>query len=806
MAVLYVCNAPAMANESVQRISVGFDLPKCQVAKIDPPPITPPPGFDLVRTDLIDWNQDGICDVAYFYAPKDPKARKALGGYAVNFFVSTGAGALWQQVKRLGLFVEKPQPDAAIDVDFYKNGSHFLIEDSSWAISPQLGVLLVLQGMFPEPLIWSAINTEFESAGIDGLGTIWKAELENHQVVEAVSQDSLQEIKPDPDSQDLRFLRVTRILCLLKKDFPCVVHAAERAAMHPASDWDDVGALHAAVTLAVKEGDQSLADSAVFLNTYKYRWKIDYSIWSDWYRSGWAQGPLHDAARHSITQALGDVTGNPDLRSGLTRAIGGYFFRKNFQASQKGRLPDGRAWQAGLSDGGLMLRIGQDWKVLMALPWVGYALGEFSPEKGWTEVCDDFCLDARAKIFPALWPSSSLVLNGQGNAREFSTHSSSFGLSGMGASAEGGCNFLPNPAYFQIFCNYGYDGGTHPDAASETSFFSKNPAVFGQPVEDEVTCLDARYSQTALTRAWHNLLASCAMEMDEGKSEITSKNFQKWLEKGKEIVGQGLPKCNYVEVSTDGKLKVVASTGMIARVMRYSSCDQATVSVPLLNREIYLKTHLQRQLPEFMRLMVMETKKGGDVQSALAYIALDASLNKAYQTLLKVAPAEKHSLIRNMQREWIIERDKLVTGKPVLVANVCFMECNSKPIPYQGTVASFIQERITAMEELTKRYAAQQDLKHKYFERRLPKCVTPLTFNECDVPIVVKWCWDLEGKLTDWHRHENSCAETGPVISRIEPEKELAAQTPLSNLPLQATLKIYGSCVATTALGDCRLP
>lgn len=806
---------PVRAEGLLPPISLSQDMPSCLKATIAPPPIQAPLNYVLARTDLVDWNNDGVCDVAYLFTPREPKARKALGGYAVHLFSSHHKATRWQKVMEMtwpggSVRIREGVPFVTPGDEYWTGSSHFLLGGLTWAHSPQLGVLLDNSGDRHSTSIarWSAETNgfiygagEYEGHDVNTIADrLWLTHRSLRALSIALHQANIDEAYFESNSQDLRILRSKRIVCLLKSDLPCLLHTSEQAATHPAANWDDVGALQDAAQLNLARGKQSgLAESSAFLKQFSKYWKSNFPRWLGWHDAPITMVIHRDAAIQSALAYLAQAPEQQIFSKERLNAIQGYWYRKNFSAFKTGMLPDKRRWEIGLSDAALILRINQNWQELETLPWVDYSSLTADGNE-----CDDSCHASRKYLPPSLWPKSSWTVTGKAISRAFTAENPNSGLvSAGGATIEGDCRLVASPVYFKLKCNTGYSGGTHPDYSISKSFYSRNPTIFGQPVEPIVTCLDARYDSAALTRAWNNLLVTCAMGFEENnKTALSRASFTKWLAKGQEIVGDRLPECNYVQPGKNGVLEVVANTGWLGRASRATTCDQAEIRVPLANAATYIKTHLTgNKIQNATKAIGTNSSRA---ENLLAEANLDTELNSVYRSLLKAAPRSVHNEIRVKQRAWLVQRDQLIAGEPVKVLSVCNLDCTLEAQPYKGSVVGFLRDRIDELRVLYRRYSAQHDLANNPYNRRLPKCVTPLHLNECDVPIIVKWCWELEGNISDWHSHDAACEKYGPKISRIEPGQELTTPIPLSSLPLRATFSIFESCIAKGSNTHCR--
>lgn len=606
---------------------------------------------------------------------------------------------------------------------------------------------------------------------------------------------------------------MARVLCLLKGDLACLSHAAESAALHPATQWRDVGALRQTMVLQDEFNqatDQGLAEAA--LKRDQSHWTDRTALWQNWYRLGRHHAPnavVPGEALASIHALLGAPVPWPSADKQLAQALNDYFVLQHFMPWKQGQLPDGRGWKIGLSNGALMLQLDGHWRQLVTLPWLDYPLP--STSTGDRDCMQAFC--EPSSPYPArLLPSDSLEIKGSGGSRDFTAGTPWEGYGG--SHIEGSCSLREHPAYFQMDCGFGYDGGAHPDEAYDSYFFSKNPAIFGLAVpNNQDTCMGAKYDESVFDHTWNNLLASCAYEMETGKSgEPDKAHYMHWLKAGREIVGNELPFCAQVAIDpTTKKLSVFASTGTIGRQARGTSCDQAMVSVPLLNPKQYVHLQLtsrliskilQRSDGEISRLPLGATHAERMLLDR-DYADLDRKLNRQYQALLKAAPPAKRPAIIEVERAWLKQRDKVLAGEPILIKDTCAMDGCSGTRHKQEPVDNFMDQRISQLKLETERMKKQRELSQINFEGRFPKCVTPLTENQCDAPILVTWCWDTEGKLSQWQNTEMVCAKVGRITSLIEPGQELYAPMPHSNYPLSAQIKVYHSCVADDRTKTC---
>lgn len=220
-----VLNPMAIGDTLPQPISLSFDLPACIKPAIDQPPLKPPTGFVLARTDWVDWNRDGFCDVAYLYAPRDKKPapheakiwRFTDGGNAAHFFVSTHEGTAWHQVQEmihasLSMKLREDVPFHLLGTHYtITDTSHFLVDGLAWAYSPQLGVLLSSSKDTAPMFIrrWSTDQQAFvydegkpATMGTDILlGKLWMAE--NARRKEAQRDESAQ-VQPDASPKPKR--------------------------------------------------------------------------------------------------------------------------------------------------------------------------------------------------------------------------------------------------------------------------------------------------------------------------------------------------------------------------------------------------------------------------------------------------------------------------------------------------------------------------------------------------------------------------------------------------------------------------
>lgn len=814
-------------------IAVSLSVPECRMSGADLPVDRPPVGYERVRTDRVDWNGDGWCDLAYFFAPKDLSARQHLGGFAVDFFTFTPPAA-WQRVTRMinaSGSVENydphtpfPTPDSLFSRAGGVPWSHFLIGSVEWVDNPRHGLLMVADDNIYQ---WQKRQNATEGAAFSELADA-SADVMRLNLVAAHQLRTLDELLQTPDyrtlnqldfsgfadSPDLRIIRVARVLCLMRGDLACLSEAVKSAALHPGVQWLDIGALQQAMILQADFHGvvgQDLALAA--LNKYESHWSDSTASWRNWYEQGRhhaLDAPLPQTALDSIRNLLALPVLWPKADKSLFQALNDYFVLQHFLPWKHGRLADGRDWQIGFADGALMMQLDGHWRRLTELPWVGYQMP--MPEPGGQDDCmRAFC--GPNSPYPArLLPSDALKVKGTGESRDFTASTPWTGYGG--SDIEGECHLVEHPAYFQMDCGIGYDGGAHPDEWYGSYFFSKNPAIFGLAVPDSRdTCMGAKYDEAAFDHAWNDLLASCAYEMDTEKEGMPDKaHYAHWLKAGQEIVGEGLPSCAQVEMdSSTNKLSVFANTGMIGREARSTACDQASVGVPLENPEQYIHLHLTSPLVVSLLTRPEDTAAHWPLGNTHAermlldrdYVQLDRQLNRQYQALLKATPPEKRPTLIEAERAWLRQRDRLLAGKSIQIKDTCAMDGCSGTVQRAIPVHAFLDERIDQLKRQRERVKKQKELAQINFYGRFPKCVTPLAENQCDVPILVTWCWDTEGKLAQWQDTEMVCARVGRVTSMIEPGQVLYAPMPHSNDPLSAQIKVFHSCVADDRTRSC---
>lgn len=168
---LLVFAAPGVAGAAN---TVSLTLPECRRPATVPPPRHPPAGYSLVRTDRVDWNADGWCDLAYFFAPTNPTERRHLGGYAVDFFIFAPPAG-WQRVTRMTFssghcdYVDShtpfPTPDSLFEGGRPSPSSHYLMGDVGWVDNPRVGVLMVSDDRFFQ---WHEATTGPEFSELSG--------------------------------------------------------------------------------------------------------------------------------------------------------------------------------------------------------------------------------------------------------------------------------------------------------------------------------------------------------------------------------------------------------------------------------------------------------------------------------------------------------------------------------------------------------------------------------------------------------------------------------------------------------------